>query len=372
MTIKIRPVASNQDLRRFVLFPHALYRECPWWVPNLISDEIKLLTKGRHPFHEHADVALFLAEENGKIVGRISAHVNHNHNKFHEDRVGFFGFFDCVDSREAACALFDKAAEFVQSKDMDTLRGPMNFSTNETCGLLVNSFNEMPYIMMPYNFPYYENLLESARFTKSKDLVCYHLDESIFSFDRIGKLAQRVQERSGMALREVDMSRLKDEMKILRDIYNSAWEKNWGFIPMTDAEFDFMAHELKPVADSRLLYIAEHRGEPVGFIICLPDFNLVLKKTNGRLFPFGILKALWWKRKIRRIRIITMGIKPEHRRAGLDLVFYAKIAQVSPTIGYPEGELGWVLEDNYLMNRAAQKMGARLSKRYRIYDRKIP
>lgn len=371
MTITIRPVSTNQDLRRFVLFPHELYRDCPWWVPNLISDEIKLLTKGKHPFHEHADVALFLAEESGKITGRISAHVNHNHNKFHEDKVGFFGFFDCVNSKEIAAALFETASEFIREKGMDTLRGPMNFSTNETCGLLVNAFEEMPYIMMPYNFPYYEELIESAGFSKAKDLVCYHLDESIFSFDRIGKLAQRVLERSGMTLREVDMSRLEEEMKILRSIYNSAWEKNWGFVPMTDAEFDFMAHELKPIADPRLLYIAEHKGAPVGFVLCLPDFNLVLKKMNGRLFPFGILKALWWKRKIRRIRIITMGVIPEHRRAGLDIVFYSKIARLSPSIGYPEGELGWVLDDNFLMNRAAEDMGARLSKRYRIYDRKI-
>jgi len=371
MTLSLRPVVSEKDLHRFVIFPFELYRGNPFWVPNLIADEKKLLTQGKHPFHEHAEVGLFLAEDAGHIVGRISAHINHSHNRFHNDRVGFFGFFDCIDSQEVASALFQTAGEFVRSSGMDTLRGPMNFSTNETCGLLLNAFDEMPYIMMPYNFPYYEKLIEGAGFSKAKDLLCYHLDTETFSFNKIGSVAQRVEERSDIILRQLDFNNLKKEIQIVRNVYNSAWEKNWGFVPMTDAEFDFMAHEMKPIADPRLIYIAEHSGEPVGFILCLPDFNLVLKKMNGNLFPFGILKALYWRRKIRRIRIITMGVIKEHRKAGLDLVFYSRIARTSPTIGYPEGELGWVLEDNSLMNRAAENMGARLSKRYRIYDKKL-
>jgi hypothetical protein len=371
MSLTIKTVTTKSDLKKFILFPHTLYRVNPYWVPNLISEDMKLIAPGKHPFHHHADVCLFLAEDNGRIVGRISAHINHNHNQFHQDRVGFFGFFECIESIEAAQALFENAASFVRSKGMDVLRGPMNFSTNESCGLLMNAFDEMPYFMMPYNFPYYENLIEDSGFSKAKDLLCYHLDNQIYQFERLGKLADRIQKRSQISLREVDFDRLEDEVKILHNIYNSAWEKNWGFVPMTDAEFMHMAQEMKSVVDKRLLYIALYKDKPAGFILCLPDINIVLHRLNGRLFPFGIFKALYWKRRINRIRIITMGIIKEHRGLGIDIVLYNKIANLSPSIGYPQGELGWVLEDNELMNKAAGIMGARVSKRYRIYDLKI-
>ena len=371
MPVTVQIVDTPSLLRRFILFPHTLYKDNPYWAPNLISDDKKLLTPGRHPFHEHSEVRLFLALEGEKPVGRICAHVNHEHNRYHKDRVGFFGFFDCIDSPEAASALFEHATRFVASHKMETLRGPMNFSTNETCGLLVNSFDEMPYIMMPYNPPYYEKLILGAGFSKSRDLVCYRLDEELFSFERIGKLVEKIRKRSHVTLREVDFKNLEKEVQIIREIYNAAWSNNWGFVPMTDAEFDHMAKEMKAIVDPRLLLIAMKNGENVGFILCLPDANIVLKKMNGRLFPLGILKALWYKRKINRIRIITMGVKEEYRGAGIDLLFYHKIATTSPSIGYPTGELGWVLEDNRLMNRAAKQMGAHITKRYRIFDRPV-
>jgi hypothetical protein len=371
MTLSIFPVKTSGDLHKFVLFPFSHYKGNPYWTPNLISEEKKLLTKGKHPFHDHAEVCLFLASDNDKIVGRISAHVNHNHNKFHDDKVGFFGFFDCIQSKEIASALFEAAEKFLKSKGMDTVRGPMNFSTNETCGLLVNHFDEMPYIMLTYNYPWYEELIENAGYEKSKDLVCYHLDPSIFSYDRIGRIAKRIQKRSNITLRQMDFGRMDEEIDIIRGIYNSAWEKNWGFVPMTDDEFTHMAKELKSFADSRLLYIGMHENKAVGFILCLPDFNSVLKKMNGRLLPFGIFKALWYKRKINRVRIITMGVVEEHRRSGVDILFYSQIAKISPEIGYPNGEMGWILEDNKLMNRAALSMGSKKTKRYRIFDKKI-
>ncbi|MBN1901260.1 N-acetyltransferase [Candidatus Sumerlaeota bacterium] len=371
MSLTIKTVTSKNDLKKFILFPHALYRDNPFWAPNLFSEDKKLIAPGRHPFHEHAEVCLFLAEDTGRVVGRISAHINHNHNRFHQDRVGFFGFFECIDSGEVAQSLLNKAADYVRSKGMDTLRGPMNFSTNESCGLLVNSFDETPYFMMPYNFPYYERLLGDAGFQKSKDLLCYGLDTETYQFERLGKVAERIQKRSRIALREVDFYRLEEEVEILKTIYNSAWEKNWGFVPMTDAEFTFMAHEMKAIVDKRLLYIALYKDKPAGFILCLPDINIVLKHLKGRLFPFGIFKALYWKRKINRIRIITMGVIRECRGLGIDIILYNQIANLSPSIGYPSGELGWVLEDNEPMNRAAKLMGAKFSKRYRIYDRKL-
>ena len=371
MTLKIRPVETSKDLQRFIMFPHKLYMDCPWWVPNLISDDRKLLTPGKHPFHEHADVRLFLAEDGNRVVGRISAHVNHQHNEFHADRKGFFGFFESIESDDVASALFEAAENYLREKSMDSTCGPMNFSTNETCGLLIHPYDEMPYIMMPYNYPYYQKLLENAGYVMEKDLISYHLDEEIFSFERIGKVAERIQKRSKVSLRQVDFKNMDREIQIIRDIYNSAWEKNWGFVPMTDAEFELMAKEMKTIVDPRLLYIGMFEDKPVGFILCLPDFNIVLKKMNGRLFPFGILKALWYKRKIDRIRIITLGVVQEFRRAGLDILFYSKIANISPSIGYPRGELGWVLEDNVLMNRAAKTMGAKPTKRYRIYHKKL-
>jgi len=371
MALSVKIVSSKQDLNRFILFPHELYRGNPFWVPDLISAEKTLLTPGKHPFHDHAQSRLFLAEQDGRIAGRISAHINHNHNTFHNDRVGFFGFFECIDSNKAASTLFKSAADFLRSKGMDTVRGPMNFSTNETCGLLTNKFDEMPYLMMPYNPPYYERLLKQYGFYKAKDLLCYHLDESVFQFERVGRLVERIKKRSDISLRQLDLFNLDEEVKIIQSIYNSAWEKNWGFIPMTDAEFQFMKKEMKAIVDPRLVYIALKNNMPVGFVLCLPDANIVLKHLGGRLFPFGFLKALWWKRKINRIRIITLGIIKEHRNLGIDLVLYHKIATLSPSIGYPSGELGWVLEDNEAMNRAAENMGAVLSKRYRIFDLKL-
>lgn len=371
MSLIIRRVETSSDLDKFVTYPFDLYKESPCWVPPLIAEEKKLLTPGKHPFHNHAKVALFLAQNNGRIVGRISAHINHNHNEYHNDRTGFFGFFECCKDQEIAAALFQAAEDFVRKQGMNRLRGPMNFTTNETCGLLINYFDEMPYIMMPYNFPYYVDLMEANGFEKSMDLFCYHLDEEIFKFDRLGSLVKRIQKRSDVNIRPIRKDRFEDEVRIIQKVYNTAWKDNWGFVPMNEEEFQHMVKELKPIYDPRLLYIGEFEGKPVGFVLCLPDYNQVLSKMNGRILPFGWLKALLNKGKINRIRIITLGVMEEHRRSGLDVLFYSKIANVSPAIGKPSGEMGWILEKNVQMNRVAKSMGGRQTKIYRIYDKNI-
>ncbi len=371
MAITIHPVINSQDLKAFVLYPHTLYRGNPFWVPNLIRDDLALLTPGKHPFHEHGEARHFLAVEEGRIAGRISAHINHLHNSFHGEKTGFFGFFECEESQETAALLLGAAEQFAREQGMDTLRGPFNYSTNETCGLLTNAYDEMPYLMMPWNFPYYEGLITGAGFHKAMDLLSYHLDDTLFSFERIGKLEERVAKKDGVTLRRVDFSRFREEIRTIQQIYNSAWEKNWGFVPMTDAEFEFMAKELRPIVNADLLWIGEIEGKAAGFALCLPDYNIVLKKMNGRLWPFGILKALWHKRNINRVRIITLGIIREFRLSGLDILMYSKIARSCLAMGIRHGELGWILENNRIMNRAAEGMGARVSKRYRIFEKSL-
>jgi len=345
------PVSDGRGLDRFIAFPYNHYRDDPLWVPQLRRDIHTLLSPSKNPFFQHAEAQYFLANSNGRVVGRIGAIKNDMHNREHHDRVGFYGFFESINDQSVANALWDTAGAWLKQRGFDTMRGPMSPSVNDECGLLIANNGTPPSLMMPYNFPYYQTLHERYGFTKAKDL-----------------LAQRAAERRGIKLRSLDMKRFDAEVELIKALYNSAWEKNWGFVPLTEAEIDHLAKQLKPIVVPELVIFAELEGSVVGFGVGLPDFNLaLLHNRSGRMFP-GILKVLWYSRKIHRARILLLGVVPEFRGRGVDALLYQKVWENSVKHGMPRGEAGWILEDNALMNKSATQLGFRISKTYRIYD----
>lgn len=372
--VQVVPVRSRRDLKRFLLLPWRIYANDPAWVPPLLMEQKAALDRSKHPYHQHADSEYFLALRGADVVGRIVATVNRQHTDFHEDKTGFFGFFECIDDDVVARALLDAAEAWLLERGMERVRGPMNFSTNEESvspGVLIDGFEHPPQIMTGHTPPYYARLIEAAGYGKSKDLFAYWIPND-GAPERLVRGTARLQERAGVVLRPIDLKRLQDEVGIIRDVYNSAWERNWGFVPMTDAEFDHLAKQLKPVVDPGLCLIAELDGETVGFAIALPDFNQALKHLDGRLFPFGLLKLLWYRRKIDRVRVITLGLTPGHRRSGADALMYYYYLTDGHALGYNECECSWILDDNWEMRRGLERMGASVYKTYRVYEKPLP
>ena len=371
MPLRIVPADAPRDFTRFVDLPWRLYREDRKWVPPLKSDVRLLFDRKKNPFFAHAEVQPFLVERDGRAVGRITAIVNRAHNEFQDDRTGFFGFFECEDDPEAAAALFAAAEAWVAERGLDRLRGPMNFSTNDDCGSLLQGFDTPPMIMMPHNPPYHARLYEACSFVKAKDLVAYYLDSNQPP-DRLVQGVELIRRRKQIVVRPMDMKKFDSEVGLIRQIYNSAWEKNWGFVPMTREEIEHMARQLKPVVDPELVVFAEIRGEPVAFALGLPDFNQALRHANGNLLPFGVLAIWWYSRKIRHVRVLTLGIKEGYRTSGVDALLYYELFERGRKRGYLGGEFSWILEDNLAMRRPLEHMGAVPYKTYRIYDRPVP
>jgi GNAT superfamily N-acetyltransferase len=374
MTIDVEAVSSGADLDAFTRLPWTIYRNDPNWVPPLIGDFKKLFDPARHPFHQHSEVQPFLARRGGQVVGRIAAIWNKNHQKFHNEPVGFFGFFECIDDRDAANALFDRVASWLRERGLTTMRGPASFSSNEEWGLLVDGYDGPPRIMMTYNPRWYVPLIESCGFTKAMDLVAYYRENPHTMPERLVRGADIVARRHpDVTIRRLEMKNFPRDLAIVRDLYNRAWERNWGFVPMTEAEINHMAKELKPAVDPDIVLIAEKAGQPIGFALALPDVNAALKKANGRLFPFGLLKILWEikVRRIRTIRVLTLGLVPEHRGTGLDAMLYLELFRTSVRKGYWDGEFSWMLEDNLAIRKAMENFGAHIYRTYRLYDRAI-
>jgi GNAT superfamily N-acetyltransferase len=335
-----------------------------------------LLDRRKNPFFEHGEAEYFLAERDGAVVGRIAAISNRLHNETHGDRVGFFGFFECVQDQGVADALFAAAADWCRSKGHDVLRGPASFSVNDECGLLVDGFQYPPALMMPHNPPYYVELVERAGFAKAKDLWVYQggSEEGYVPVpERLARGTELIRQRLGITIRPLDLSRFEEEVETVKTIYNEAWEKNWGFVPMTDHEIDHLAEQFRPVVIPEMVPVAEKDGQVIGFGIALPDLNVVFRKNrSGYLLP--VLPRLLWalkRRKIRRARILLLGVIPEFRGKAVDAMLYHWIWTRSGERGIYWGEAGWILEDNPAMNAGLEKMTFRVYKTYRLYDRAI-
>lgn len=371
MPVRIRPADSPDAFSRFVELPWRLYRHDPLWVPPLRRDVRLLFDRARNPYFAHGDVAPLLAERDGRAVGRIAAIVNDAHSAFHHDRVGFFGCFECDNDPDAAAALFDAAGVWVAERGKHALRGPVSFSTNDECGSLIDGFDTPPMILMPHNPAYHTRLFESAGFVKAKDLVAYYFGTTRLP-ERLVRAADALRARSRIVVRPLDRRRFDEEVARVREIYNDAWEKNWGFVPITREEMDHMAAQLKPVVDPDLLLFAEEGGRPVAFALALPDLNRALRHANGRLFPTGAFAIWWHAHSIREVRVLTLGIRRGYRGSGVDALLYAELFRRAHAKGYTGGECSWVLEDNFAMRRPIERMGGALYKTYRIYERPAP
>ena len=369
MSLLVEPVRTGKDLHAFVTFPWRLYRDDPNWVPPLIGETKNLFRPKKNPFFEHGEIQPYLARRDGRIVGRIAAIRNRAHEEFHGEPVGFFGFFECEDDREAASALLDAARAFARERGLTRIRGPVNPSTNDECGVPIQGLDTPPVVMMPHGRPYYDDLLKSCGLVKAKDLLAYDLSSDGGIPERLQKGAALAERRNpDIVVRSMNMKRYEEEVEKFRDVYNSAWEKNWGFVPMTDAEIDHMAKQLKPVVDPSLVMIAEHRGKPVGFALALPDLNQAIRHANGRLFPFGLLKMLWYMRRINRIRVLVLGVVKEYRGHGIDVIMYRNYFREGLERGYTSGEFSWILEDNMRIRRPLESFGSKVYKIYRIYE----
>ena len=372
MAVTITPVATSQHLDTFIRLPWRLYEGDKNWIPPLVSEERKMLDPAKNPVWDNAEGGHCLAEREGKVVGRISAILNRAHNEYTGEKTGFWGYFESEDDKEVAGALFDGAAVWHRERGMTRLLGPANPSLNDPCGMLIKGFKYAPFVMMPYNPEYYTALAEGAGFTKAMDLFAYILVANTLVRDRIDRVAEKLKERKEIHLREISLSRFAEELKTIREIYNDAWERNWGFVPMTDKEFQFAAEGMKQVLLPEYAYVAEHEGKAVGFALALPDINHVLKRCNGSIWPFGwfyfMKPAL---RKIPALRIVALGVLKTHQHMGIGTLFYQKFIEEGMKRGIKAGELSWVLETNDKMNRPIQEMGARPYKKYRLYERKI-
>jgi GNAT superfamily N-acetyltransferase len=371
--INVIPVSSKKELADFIDFPHDLYKDDPNYVPELFIAQRDLLTK--HPFHKHNTVQPFLACRDNKIVGRIAAILNNTHNEFNQRNDGFFGFFDAINDSEVAKVLFETVNKWLKEKGVtQKIVGPVNFSTNEPCGLLIQGFDSPPVLMDTYNPPYYINLVEEQGYAKQIDLIAWYWRDKAYN-DRSVKLLDALLERlnrKNIVVRKVNMKDFKNETIKLREVYNSAWDKNTGFVPLNDEEFDYLAKDLKLILDPDFCLIAEHEGKLVGFGLALPNYNELFKTIKkGRLLPTGIFKLLFGKKNIKGLRIYALGVIEGYRKMGIEACLYAIIIKAYLKKGYNYAEAGWTLDNNTLMNSAIEAIGGDPYKKYRLYEKDI-
>lgn len=376
--ITLKRVESSADLKAFIDLPWKIYKGDPNWVPPLRIAVRDTLDVKKNPFFKHATMVKYLALRDGNVVGRIIGVVDDAHNEHHGEKTAFFGFFESIEDEKVSHALLDEVAKWAKEKGMTALRGPMNPSTNHECGLLVEGFQDPPSVMMTYNPPYYAQHFESWGLGKAKDLLAYNIDGRKVKFaDKLMAQAERLRQSSSVKFRPINMRKFDEEVEAILEIYNDAWEKNWGFVPMTPEEFRHMAKDMKAIVNPELLLLATLKDKPIGFALTLPDVNQAIAKVkDGKLFPFGIFKLLWFlkgpgKKVINRCRILTLGFKKDYREMGIGPLLYAEYLKRGPALGYPVGEASWVLEDNKPMTRALEMMCGERSKVYRIYNRAL-
>ena len=369
----MRPVTRRREFSRFIKLPFRLYAGAPNWVPPLISERKRHLDRGRNPFFEHAEAEYFLAWRGDEPIGRISAHVDERLNEFQRNEWGLFGFFECADDPEVAAALFDAAEAWLAGRGRDRMVGPMDFTTNHECGLLVEGHELRPQLLENWHHPYYRRLFETAGFTKAMDLLKWQIlaSEHHRVLPVIYELAERLEPDHGITVRNMRKRDFANEIRAFMEVYNSAWDRNWGFIPLTEAELESFARELKPIIQEKWGLIAEMDGQVVGAALSLDDYNQVLAELGGRMLPFGWLKLLRERRKIDEIRVFALGVKPEYQHTGTAAAFYVNVWETCLASNVRRAETGWILETNDPMNRAMEALGGDVVKRYRVYEREI-
>jgi len=373
--IEVSKVSSRRDRDAFIKFPWRIYADDPAWVPPLIIERKAFLDRKRHPFYRHGDAALFLARRNGEIVGRIMASDDPNYNTLHQSNVGCFGLFECINDPRVTAGLFEAVSHWLREKGRTEIMGPIDYSTNYVCGLLIEGFQYPPTILTAHNPPYYRELIESCGFAKAKDWYAWWFDDPAKAVGHLRRFAERVRRDRPVTFRPANLKNIRDESRRLRRIYNQAWQKNWGFVAFTEAEIEFMTNELKPLLVPEFAWIAEIGNEPVGFALCVPDINVALKHLNGRLtrfgLPIGLMKLLFYKRRIRKGRLIALGVVEKYRRVGIAEKLVLRVMEETMIKRGITGELSMTLEDNFMINRFLEAIGAQRYKTYRIFKRTL-
>jgi GNAT superfamily N-acetyltransferase len=373
--IEVRPVRGRGELTKFIKLPFGLHRGTPW-VPPLIYERRQFLDKAKNPYFAHAEAEYFLAWRDGEPVGRITAQVDRRWDQFQGGSDGQFGFIEAEDDPEIFAALLGAAEDWVHGHGRGRLVGPMDFTTNDECGLLIEGYERNPYILEPWHPPYYRERVEALGYGKTMDLFMWNLEMGALKkgdafADAIHAVADTVESEHGITVRNMRKNDLEAEIGRFMEVYNSAWERNWGFVPITDEEVAFQAKNLKQILDPRWTFMAERDGEILGAALTLPDINQVTKKMNGRLLPFGWLRFLLGKGRIDRVRVFALGVKPEYQHTGIAARFYVRHIETAAEVGVSGGEEGWILEVNEPMNRAMEGMGGTIVKRYRLYEKTI-
>jgi len=371
--IEIRSINSRKDLMAFIKFPWKIYANDPHWVPPLIMDRLKTLDGKKNPFFKHNPAAFFLAYKNGELVGRIAAIINHQHNQYHQDKTGFFGFLEAIKNQAVFETLLNTTQDWLRQRGCDRVLGPTNPSTNDEIGFLVDGFEAPPFFMMPHNPPYYNEMMQALGYEKVKDVYAYYLDKAHLVINKkFQRASAAVLKKFPIKLNPLDLKKLNAQLEIVRNIYNDAWSQNWGFVPLTREEFEFIANDFKKIVDPDMALIAEYKGEPIGFCVFLPNYNeIFMKFRNGKLLPFNWLLFLLNKKKIRGLRGMIFGIKQKYWHLGLASIFYMETIQRGLQKGYEHTELSWILEDNQLINQAIHLIGGQAYKTYRVYGRPL-
>lgn len=375
MEMIVKTVKSKLDLVKFIKSQWNFYKDDKYFVPPVVADRIKLLSTNKNPFFKHSEIEMFMVESEGKIIGRIAAIKNDNHNLVHADKVGFFGFFECIDNQEVANLLFEEAKKWLKSKGLTHIRGPFNPSINDETGLLIDGFDDSPQILMTYNPRYYTKLIENAGLSKIKDLYAYQLHYRDYATDKMKRLQGLLREKYKVTVREVNFKnkeQFRQDIETLKEIYNKAWQPNWGAVKMTDDEFDFLAADLKPIAEQKLVFIIDVKGKPAGFHIALPDLNQVLIHNRKGSMIGAIWHMLTKKKLMNRVRIMVLGVLPEYQKLGLDAILYYESGERADKLKLNDAEASWILEDNEMMNKGlTTSMNGKVYKTYRIYEQTI-
>jgi len=367
MPVTVEKILTKKQLTEFVKFPYSLYKKDGNWVPQLLTDDYKKLNRQKHPFWQHAEGEFFLARRDGKPAGRIAAIHDRIWEQTHHEKAAYWGWFEVVDDPAVAKALFDAAFDWARKRGCTRIIGPMTPNANDFIGTQIEGFEGSPVMMMPYNPSYYDRLIQGYGSRKWKDLVAWMMDNPEIP-ERIAKIMPRVEKKGGFTIRTFNMKDFANEIKRFNELYNQFEQVNVVFTPMTPAEIDMMANDLKMVAVPEIIFFAEVEGKPVGVSLTLPDFNVAFKKAHGRLFPFGIFHLLTAKKKTNLVRTLSMGVLKEYRNRGIDLAFYYYSYKNGVPLGYRAAEMSWVEEDNVAMTNTALKLGGKPYRKYRVYE----